>query len=299
MSEESLSSQVTGTTGKREIRVVESSVINDVPIGPGRQRVFPVCIERFVDLAQWCSPEGASDDRHWCCYLTTGRSSVSLGRTTIGPLGAGELVVAVDPVGLEVCAQEGTCISGIAICLHGNGVSEFLRDLGFTKRLCVVVSHDSSFNDKLLQLCFAAIDMVRGVADLPCISSYILGCYAAIAVNGFLRSPSEVVDAQGFARVGAMMRARLASNLSVDEMAAAYGCSRSRFLAVYRQRMGLSPVQHFLRLKVRHAAGLLLSTALPVVDIARSVGYEDFRYFARIFGKYMGCSPRAYRESHT
>lgn len=47
--------------------------------------------------------------------------------------------------------------------------------------------------------------------------------------------------------------------------------------------------------RMSQAAFLLKTTAMRVVDISESVGYENFSYFHRIFRKHFGMSPRKYR----
>ena len=47
-----------------------------------------------------------------------------------------------------------------------------------------------------------------------------------------------------------------------------------------------------------HAAELLTDTALPVIEIASRVGYENQSKFSAVFRKRFGVSPREYRRSH-
>jgi AraC-like DNA-binding protein len=47
-----------------------------------------------------------------------------------------------------------------------------------------------------------------------------------------------------------------------------------------------------------HAAYLLLSTSLPICEIARACGIPDYNYFSKLFKKEYGCSPTVYRKRH-
>ncbi|WP_442890659.1 helix-turn-helix domain-containing protein [Congregicoccus parvus] len=81
----------------------------------------------------------------------------------------------------------------------------------------------------------------------------------------------------------------------LDELATGAGLSVAHYSELFRQRTGFSPIDYLIRLRVRRACALLDGTASSVSEIARRVGYEDPYYFARVFRRVMGMSPRAYR----
>lgn len=60
---------------------------------------------------------------------------------------------------------------------------------------------------------------------------------------------------------------------------------------------GMSVSDFILYQVVIHAKRSLLFTALPVQDIALSLGYEDCAYFSRLFKKKTGLSPAHYRKN--
>lgn len=56
-------------------------------------------------------------------------------------------------------------------------------------------------------------------------------------------------------------------------------------------------VSHFIQQEVlAHAQRLLRCTDLPVQEIAGQLGYDDFRYFSRLFAKGAGLSPSLFRK---
>ena len=77
------------------------------------------------------------------------------------------------------------------------------------------------------------------------------------------------------------------------------GVSKSYFSLLFRREMGLSLWDYLNRYRVLKAKELLRNTTLPVNEISQRVGFEDFSYFGRLFGKQCQCSPREYRKKRT
>lgn len=93
------------------------------------------------------------------------------------------------------------------------------------------------------------------------------------------------------------MRENLEQRLTLEQLADLAGLSPAHFATRYRQRTGISPIQHFLHLKVERACQLLDSTTQPFAAISSQLGYDDAYYFSRLFKKVMGKSPRDYRHT--
>lgn len=72
--------------------------------------------------------------------------------------------------------------------------------------------------------------------------------------------------------------------------------SVSRYSALFRLLMGVSPQKYLIELRLKNAREMLASTDLSVSEIARSVGYDDPLYFSRLFRKHFGIPPRSARR---
>jgi AraC-like DNA-binding protein/DNA-binding response OmpR family regulator len=88
-------------------------------------------------------------------------------------------------------------------------------------------------------------------------------------------------------------------SLSRQEIAAAVGVSESYLSRIFHQEVGLSPWECLTRFRVQIAKELLSGTGDSITDVAGQVGFEDPAYFSRVFGKYAGQSPLAYRKQAT
>jgi AraC-like DNA-binding protein len=87
----------------------------------------------------------------------------------------------------------------------------------------------------------------------------------------------------------------LEERFSADTVARHVGVSVSRLHAVFKQRMGVTPMDYAQRLRVERAQEILRNNSTPVTEIALSLGFSSSQYFATCFRKYTGMSPREYR----
>jgi len=67
---------------------------------------------------------------------------------------------------------------------------------------------------------------------------------------------------------------------------------------IFRKATGLTPMNYLTRCRSEKAAALLLSSDLPISDIALAVGLPDASHFARKFKAYFSMTAREYRERH-
>jgi len=93
-----------------------------------------------------------------------------------------------------------------------------------------------------------------------------------------------------------LMQKSLGQTLSLKRLAVESGLSVSRFSVVFKESTGLSAIEYFNNLKVRHACNYLDSTNLSIGQISELIGIENQHYFSRLFSKSTGISPSKYRE---
>lgn len=83
---------------------------------------------------------------------------------------------------------------------------------------------------------------------------------------------------------------------NIDEMAGYCNMSDDQFRRVFRKRVGMLPKLYVDRMKLNHAAALLIETNLNIADIAEKIGYTDQYHFNRRFKEIMGMPPGQYRR---
>jgi AraC-like DNA-binding protein len=90
--------------------------------------------------------------------------------------------------------------------------------------------------------------------------------------------------------------AHYASALTVADAAAVLRLSKSSFMRLFRQVTGDSFIGYLNRFRVAKAESLLASTGKPIAEISQEVGFYDQSYFGATFRRFLGMTPRQYRQ---
>ncbi len=84
--------------------------------------------------------------------------------------------------------------------------------------------------------------------------------------------------------------------LTAKQLAQHAGLSTSRFKARFKQEVGTPPADYVMRQKTERAKQLLQSGHENITSVAMQLGFSTPAYFATVFKRYTGQSPRSYRE---
>lgn len=97
-------------------------------------------------------------------------------------------------------------------------------------------------------------------------------------------------------RACAVLAERLADEVTLDDLAAAVGLSRSHLARRFHAYTGLAPMVYLMNLRLSEAALLLRSSDAPVIEIAVACGFKDLGHFSRCFKAMFASTPAAYRR---
>lgn len=92
---------------------------------------------------------------------------------------------------------------------------------------------------------------------------------------------------------------KLNEDLTLERISEKYYINTNYFSKIFKQETGENFVDYKIRKKMEHAKYLLENSRFKIYEISERVGYEDQRYFSRIFKKYTGMQPNEYRELNT
>ena len=91
-----------------------------------------------------------------------------------------------------------------------------------------------------------------------------------------------------------LLDAKYMENHSIAELASRCGLSETHFRRLFHQLFGCTPTEYRLHKRLLRAKDLVLTGEYTVAEAARSVGFSDSNYFARMFRRETGMSPTAY-----
>ncbi len=84
--------------------------------------------------------------------------------------------------------------------------------------------------------------------------------------------------------------------LTLQQLAEMEHLSVSRYRTVFTEIMGVSPYEYILLQRMNRACDLLRHSLLSVAEIAEMIGYQDQRYFSRLFKMKTGMTPQMYKN---
>jgi AraC-like DNA-binding protein len=90
--------------------------------------------------------------------------------------------------------------------------------------------------------------------------------------------------------------ANLEKSFTLDEIANKFNYSKSYLHTKFKVKTGYPVLVFFNLKKVQKACEYLNYTDLSIKEICFKIGFDDPLYFSRIFKKFMGKSPRSYKQ---
>lgn len=107
----------------------------------------------------------------------------------------------------------------------------------------------------------------------------------------------RVPPARHLLRAKDLADARYADRITVDDLAAAAGLSRSHFSREFSRTFGESPRAYLQTRRLERAAAMLRTTDRSVADICMAVGLESVGSFTTTFTRAFGATPTGYRAT--
>lgn len=185
------------------------------------------------------------------------------------------------------------------LCLNGREVLRIWREI-MTSR-SPVAELDPAAVERLAGL---TLSVLQGGASTPARASGIAYA-AAMEVADALMPWSAQVNAgrpEAVSRAVSWVEARRskdagAKRVDVAALAKAAGYSRYHFTRVFIESEGVSPARYLLLQRMEEAVAALRTSPSPIKTIAQRCGFADANYFAKVFRRTYGMSPRAFRAS--
>ena len=86
------------------------------------------------------------------------------------------------------------------------------------------------------------------------------------------------------------------TELRISDLAKRHKTSEVYFRREFKKYYNESPIEYIKRKRIEMACHLLRTELYSITDVALRCGFDSISYFSLEFKRYMGCSPKAYRN---
>ena len=135
-------------------------------------------------------------------------------------------------------------------------------------------------------------------ADATCrmLATHMLFLGGRLRFDDLSRGIGAELTDRRLARVLEFLRHRFAADVNLDQLAREAGISRFHFTRLFKRKLGMTPYQYLINLRMKHASLLLRTTDLDILAVAHACGYSHAGRFAAAFRQHFSITPNAYRN---
>jgi AraC family transcriptional regulator len=238
-------------------------------------------------LVMLCSPawrgEHVAADGRFAPHAKT------VGALTVVPNGPLPAARSLRQCNLLYCAFDRTLVSEVRDEIEG----EVPPTLGL--RSCV---RDHAVSE-ILNLLLGEVELggvstrlyIDSLAHALTVRFLFLGQRTSVQPHG-----SATLTRRKLSRVQELVESRLDADLTLRELAAEVGYSRSHFLRAFHATTGVTPHRYVLNRRIERARRLLGETDMSIAEVAYGCGFSSQAHLTLAFRKVCGLTPGEYRR---
>lgn len=98
--------------------------------------------------------------------------------------------------------------------------------------------------------------------------------------------------------IAKFLEQRASEDITLQDVANHFYLSREYISRKFKQEMKENISDYIAGIRMNRAKELLGNRGLKIAQIAEQVGFQDEKYFSKVFKKWTGCTPNDYRKGH-
>lgn len=186
------------------------------------------------------------------------------------------------------------------------GHDEINQQLVFTKagiandHYIIPETGDLHHNKREVLLYRQLLDAYKRSSYSEYLAHYALSLLAMEITADFVSGYALGLESSTYKHITEIMewiRVNRIENLSVTRVAEVFNYNPNYLSGAFKKHTGVSLLDYITRTKIDFAKSLLLSSRDSVKDIANYVGFDDEKYFMKVFKKLEGVTPSQYRNA--
>ncbi len=175
------------------------------------------------------------------------------------------------------------------IAFSGNSADSLSRYV-FSDNICVAKAGEAATREIVSVFKYVSANPSLGILEASA-KLYSLLAKLKESVNPDEQSVPDITE-----QAVRFMEANYFRNIKVGSVAKELGVTRSYFTSVFTKKIGLSPYEYLVGVRIEKAKNLLENSSLNISEIAYSVGFAGIERFSSMFCNREGISPAAYKK---
>lgn len=139
-------------------------------------------------------------------------------------------------------------------------------------------------------------NVVNHIFSLEELHAYYLQCF--LNITDLLKHQSIYAVDDVVEKIQIYMQRNYQKNLTQEFLSCLFYMNRSYLSTLFKNKTGKKFVDYLNDIRIEKAKELLRQSDRKMYQIAKSVGYDNIKYFFRIFKKKEGVTPEQYREGN-
>ncbi|MDD5728538.1 MAG: helix-turn-helix domain-containing protein [Victivallales bacterium] len=164
----------------------------------------------------------------------------------------------------------------------------------FKSRLCLG-SSQLEYLKKLIELMDKELKS-REPSSLFIAVAYFMQIIGFIARSCVQTKVPEQLNILSLGKVISYIESNYQNKITIAELAKKASMSKVTLYRMFKKTFSMSPLDYIISVRIAAASHLLNTSDIDISEIAWRTGFTDSNYFSRIFKKYVGVSPRSYRQ---
>lgn len=138
------------------------------------------------------------------------------------------------------------------------------------------------------------IELANSVKEIEALQKEMIRSYCILVNKHSMKNYSPLIQ-----KVLTTIDSELTADLSLNFQAKELNVNPSYLSSLFKKETGMTLTDYVNKKRAEHAARLLKTTSMQIQTIAQYCGILDVNYFTKVFKKYLGKTPKDYRESQS
>ena len=82
----------------------------------------------------------------------------------------------------------------------------------------------------------------------------------------------------------------------MDELCSVSGVTKQHLCLLFRKKLSMRPMEYIAKRRIQEAKALLTGTEKSIEQVAEEIGFCSESYFCKLFKRYEGMTPSAFRQ---